>query len=96
MRDIWYISQSFCDWGLWKEPFFITIPIPRNWSYCFTLMTMSSDNRYCQHFSGHLTLSLSHAVHLICPLAHTFRHARIYSHIRVGIHAHLYYLQHNY
>ena len=58
--------------------------------YCFTLMTMSREDRYCQHFSGHLTLSLSHAVHLICPLAQTLRHARIYSHIL------LYYLQHNY
>ena len=28
-------------------------------SCCFTLMTMSSDDRYCQHFSGHLALSLS-------------------------------------
>ena len=52
------------------------------------------------HFGGHFTLSLSHAVYVICPLAHTLRHARIYSHIlhvvRVGINAHLYYLLHNY
>ena len=85
MWDIWYISLSLCDCGLWKEPFFYFHSHSSELemeSYCFTLMTMSSDERYCQHFSGHLTLSLSHAVHLICPLAHTLRHTRTYIHIQ--------------
>ena len=44
-----------------KNHFLLPFPFFETGVYCFTLMTMSSDNRYCQHFSGHLTLSLSHA-----------------------------------
>ena len=82
--------------GSGKNHFLLTFPFfgTGDGVYCFTLMPMSSDDRYFQHFSGHLTLSLSHTVHLICSLVHTLTNARIYSHIRVDIHALLYYLQH--